>query len=121
MPEDWDNKICEFEYAKNGMTGLETSYAVINHLLPEMPLDRLVNLFSLNCRKLFQIPLNTLNEGAPAELTLFTKNENTLLSKENLKTKSHNTPFLGRELNGKIIGIIHKGKLILNQNESYEN
>ena len=121
MPEDWDNKTCEFEYAKNGMTGLETSYAVINHLLPEMPLDRLVNLFSLNCRKLFQIPLNTLNEGAPAELTLFTKNENTLLSKENLKTKSHNTPFLGRELNGKIIGIIHKGKLILNQNESYEN
>ena len=114
MPEDWDNKTCEFEYAKNGMTGLETSFAVVNHLLPEMSLKRLVELFSLNCRKLFQIPVNSLKEGALAELTLFTKNENTLLSKENLKTKSHNTPFLGSELNGKIIGIIHKGKLIVN-------
>lgn len=114
MPEDWDNKTCEFEYAKNGMTGLETSFAVVNHLLPEMSLDCLVNLVSLNCRKLFQIPYNMIHEGVPAELTLFTKNENTLLSKENLKTKSHNTPFLGRELNGKIIGIIYKGKLIVN-------
>lgn len=114
MPEDWDNKTCEFEYAKNGMTGLETSFAVINHLLPEMSLERLVNVFSLNCRNLFQIPVNSLTEGATAELTLFTKSENTLLSKENLKTKSHNTPFLGKELNGKVIGIIHKGKLTTN-------
>ena len=52
MPQDWDNKVCEFEYAKNGMTGLETSFAVVNHLLPELTKERLVQLFSLNAHRL---------------------------------------------------------------------
>ncbi len=116
MPQDWDNKTCEFEYAKNGMTGLETSFAVINHLLPELTKERLVQLFSLNARNIFHLPLTHIEEGAAAELTLFTRSGNTMLNRPQLQTKSPNTPFLERELNGKIVGIIHKGKLTLNQN-----
>ncbi len=114
MPQDWDNKTCEFEYAKNGMTGLETSFAVINHLLPELTTDRLVSLFSLNARNIFQLPVTNITEGSVAELTLFSKKAITLISKENLKTKSQNTPFLERELNGKVLGIVHKSQLIRN-------
>ncbi|MDB5210805.1 MAG: dihydroorotase [Sediminibacterium sp.] len=114
MPQDWDNKVCEFEYAKNGMTGLETSFAVVNHLLPELTGERLVQLFSLNARTIFHLPVHTIAEGSEAELTLFTKEQNTLLTKTELKTKSSNTPFLERELTGKVLGIIHKGRLTLN-------
>jgi len=114
MPQDWDNKVCEFEYAKNGMTGLETSFAVINHLLPELTMNRLVQLFSLNARSIFHLPAVNITEGAEAELTLFSKEENTMLSKAQLKTKSSNTPFLERELTGKVLGIIYKGQLTLN-------
>lgn len=116
MPQDWDNKICEFEYAKNGMTGLETSFAVVNHLLPELKKERLVELFSLNARTLFHLPVANITEGSNAELTFFTQADQTLINRSQLKTKSSNTPFLDRELNGKILGIIHKGKLTLNQN-----
>ncbi len=28
QPQDWDNKVCEFEYAKNGMEGLESVFGV---------------------------------------------------------------------------------------------
>ena len=115
LPQDWDNKICEFEYAKNGMTGLETSFAVVNHLLPELTKEKLVQLFSLNARKIFHLPDTHISEGSVAELTLFTQTGKTLISKSQLQTKSSNTPFLDRELNGKILGIIHKGKLTLNQ------
>ncbi len=116
MPQDWDNKTCEFEYAKNGMTGLETSFAVVNHLLPELSKDRLVQLFSLNARNIFHLPVTNISEGGFAELSLFTMAAKTYLTKSDLRTKSPNTPFLDRELNGKIVGTIHKGKLSLNQN-----
>lgn len=114
LPQDWDNKTCEFEYAKNGMTGLETSFAVVNHLLPEIAKDRLVQLFSQNARTIFGLPVTTISEGAIAELTLFTQSENTVLSRQQLKSKSSNTPFLDRELNGKVLGIFNKGLLTLN-------
>lgn len=116
IPQDWDNKTCEFEYAKNGMTGLETSFAVVNHLLPELPADQLVRLFSLQARSLFHLPATPIKEGAAAELTIFSRTSQTLLSRTQLKTKSANTPFLERELNGKVLGILHKGKLTINQN-----
>ena len=114
LPQDWDNKTCEFEYAKNGMTGLETSFAVVNHLLPELTTDRLVKLFSLNARNIFNLPVTNISEGAEAELTLFSREGITNLTRQQLKTKSSNTPFLERELAGKVLGIINKGNPIIN-------
>ncbi|MCA6451082.1 MAG: dihydroorotase [Chitinophagaceae bacterium] len=116
IPQDWDSKTCEFEYAKNGMTGLETSFAVVNHLLPELSAERLAQLFSLEARKIFHLPTTHISEGAVAELTIFNRSTRTLLSRTQLKTKSANTPFLEKELNGKVLGIVHKGKLTINQN-----
>lgn len=116
LPQDWDHKTCEFEYARNGMTGLQTVFAVVNHLLPELSANRLAALFSTNARTIFGLPVTHISEGAVAELSLFTRLGTTLLTKQQLRSKSANTPFLDRELTGKIIGIISKGKLTLNQN-----
>jgi dihydroorotase len=114
-PQNWDNKHCEFEYAKNGMTGLETAYAVVNHLLPELNSGQLAKLFSLNARNIFNLPSVTIAEGAIAELSLFTKNGTTTVNRQTMKSKSSNTAFAGRELKGSVVGIINKGNLILNQ------
>ncbi|MDE3145768.1 MAG: dihydroorotase [Bacteroidota bacterium] len=114
MPQNWDNKTCEFEYAKYGMIGLETSFAVVNHVLPELTNRQLINLFSANARNIFKIASATIEEGANAELTLFNRNKTSLLTKENIKSKSYNTPFINKELKGKVVGIINKGQLFQN-------
>ena len=114
LPQDWDNKTCEFEYAKNGMTGLETAFAVVNHVLPELTYDQLVKIFSLNARNIFTLFSTNINKGNSAELTLFTKKQQTRITKSGLRTKSANTPFIEMDLNGKILGIIYKGHLTLN-------
>ena len=114
LPQDWDAKTCEFEYAKPGMIGLQTVFAAINEILPELGNDKLVKLLSNNARNIFALPQLQLAEGQTAELTLFSRNDETVLSKETNRSQSANSPFMGHKLKGKVLGIIHKGQLTLN-------
>ena len=114
LPQDWDNKTCEFEYAKNGMIGLQTSFAAIQTILPQLSNDKLVKLFSTNAKSIFNLENNIIVEGAIAELTLFNRNQNSTLTKENNKSKSFNTPFANKQLNGKVLGTINKGNHFFN-------
>ncbi len=114
FPQDWDNKICEFEYASFGMIGLETAFAVVNHLMEQLSNDRIVQLFSTNARTLFNLPAITISEGAVAELTLYQRNETTLFNKNSFRSKSANSAFIDSPLKGKVKGIINKGKFYSN-------
>ena len=114
LPQDWDNKTCEFEYAKNGMIGLQTAYAAVQTAIPELSAGNIAALFATNARKIFGLADAGINIDAPAELTIFNASARTVFVKEEIKSKSHNTPFIGKELNGKIIGIFNRGKLFLN-------
>ncbi len=113
IPQDWDNKTCEFEYAKPGMIGLQTSYAAIQTVLPELAPERIAALFSINARKIFQLDEIKIEEGRKAEFTLFNTNEFTF-TKEKNKSKSQNSAFINIPLKGNVIGIFTKGNLILN-------
>ena len=115
LPQNWDNKICEFEYAKYGMLGLQTSYAAVQTAIPQLTANQVNQLFSENARTIFNLPEVTIEEGAIAELSLFSSSQQTLLTSENNKSKSFNTAFAGKTLNGKVIGIIHKGNIYLNK------
>lgn len=108
LPQHTDDKVCEFEYAKPGMIGLQTSFAVVNTVLPQLSVERLVQLFSFNARNIFRLPVNKIEEGSQAEFTLFSKEENTVLTPDNSRSKSSNTPFFNMSLKGKIKGIICK-------------
>ncbi len=114
LPQDWDNKTCEFEYAKNGMTGLETCFAIINHLFPELTDEQLVNLFSLNARTIFNLPNGIIGVGSEAIISIFSRDKVTRLNKQQISTKSANTPFLDKDLKGKVTGIICKGRATIN-------
>jgi dihydroorotase len=114
-PQNWDAKTCEFEYAKNGMIGLQTTYAALQTVLPELSANDLTAILSANARKIFGLDDATIKEGNKAELTLFNPKENTVLTKENNKSKSANSPFIDKILKGKVLGIFSKGNLILNK------
>jgi len=115
MPQEWDSKTCEFEYAKNGMTGLQTAFTAVNTVLPELSVQHICSLFSLNARRIFNLPLATIAEEQSAELTLFTTDGESVFTKEEIKSKSSNSAFIGKSLKGKVIGIYSKGSLILNK------
>ncbi len=114
MPQDWDGKTIEFENAKAGIASIETSFATIQHLLPQLTEHRLAELFSSNARSIFSLSEANIQEGADAEITIFSKKQNTCLSKKDSYSKSANSPFWDTTLNGKVIGTYVKGKLHLN-------
>jgi dihydroorotase len=114
FPQHWDNKVCEFEYAKDGMTGLETSFGLVAKVLPKLSDERLVELFQTNAAKLLNLSTHPVQKDVAAELTLFTRKGDHAYNAAHSRSKSRNTPLDGVMLGGKVIGIINKGQVFLN-------
>lgn len=115
MPEHWDDKTCEFEYAKNGMIGLETLFGAIND---EVHIDTLIQQLTTNPRNIFGISVPVIETGKAACLTLFDPSLSFVFEESMIRSMSRNTPFVGKTLMGKVYGIINGSNVVLN---NYEN
>ena len=112
LPQHWDNKTCEFEYAKPGMIGLETMFAVL--MSCGLPVSDFVQMQTVAVRNIFGLPLPEIKENEPASLTLFVPDAEFIFEENMIKSKSKNSPFIGRKLKGKLVGIINKSNIQLN-------
>jgi dihydroorotase len=115
LPHEFDSKVLEFEYAKYGMTGLETAYAVVQTVLPGLKAERIADLFSFHPRKLFEMDQPGISEGQTAVLTFFNPEGRTLPEEKATRSRSKNSPFFGIPLKGRVIGIVNGEKLSLNE------
>lgn len=113
LPHESDSKIVEFEYAKFGMIGLETAFAVLNTSVPSISPEKWVELLSTNPRKLFGLQQAPIKEGSKASLTLFEPETKWTVTEKDIFSKSKNSPFIGKELTGKVAGIINGNKTVL--------
>ncbi len=112
MPQHWDNKTCEFEYAKPGMISLESMFAVLTSA--GLPVADFVKMQTVSARQIFGLPVPELKEGESASLTLFLPDAEFTFDEKMIRSKSKNSPFIGKTLKGKVFGIINKHLLELN-------
>jgi dihydroorotase len=86
---------------------------VLGASLPEVSQQKWVELLSTNPRKLFGLENATIKQGSKASITLFEPAKKWVVTEKDLKSKSKNSPFIGKELTGKVAGIINGDKVIL--------
>jgi dihydroorotase len=114
QPQDYDHKICEFEYAKYGMEGLESVFGAIGAC--GISTEMFIKMQTENIRRIFKLPIPEIKEGVKASLTFYIPEQKYTLSEKDLFSKCRNNAFLGKELKGKAIGICNADKLFLSDN-----
>ena len=112
IPQNYDYKVCEFEYAKHGMIGLETLFAALS--VCNLTVEKTIEKLTLAPRRIFKIRVPELKEGNTAKLTLFVPGADYTLNEKAIKSKSKNSAFTGMKLKGKVIGIINGQSVYLN-------
>lgn len=109
-------KIIEFERAMFGITGLETALGLaitVLHLRQKIPLARIVELFTAGPARVVDIRgRGTLMRGSHADVTIFDPKKRWTFDVAKSKSKSHNTPFDGWALTGKVVATIVAGRVV---------
>jgi len=113
-PQEIETKNIEFDYASNGMIGLETAFALLNTLKPSLKLDTIIKSITHNPRKILQIPIPKIAVGQKANITLFNPELQWTVEAKHIKSKSLNSPYIGKKLKGKVIGIINNDQISVN-------
>jgi len=115
IPQNYDSKVCEFEYAKNGMIGLESLFgAVWSMVNGEWSIEYLIQRLSISPREIFGFAIPEIKVGAAASLTLFDPSANYTFDETMIASKSKNSAFIGKQMKGKVIGIINGTKTFFN-------
>lgn len=113
-PQDEESKRLPFEEAASGAVGLETLLPAAMQLVhgDYMDMPTLWRALSLNPAKLLGLAGGRLSKGAPADLVLFDPDKPFVLDRTTLKSKSKNTPFDGRRMQGVVLRTILAGQEI---------
>ena len=112
-PHAATDKDMEFEYAANGLIGLETSLGLSLKLVEAgiLTLSELVMKMSTAPATILRVPGGTLQPGHCADITVIDLNRSWTVDKMRSRSKSRNTPFHGWSLKGKAVLTVMGGNI----------
>lgn len=104
-PHDQDAKRLPFAQAAFGMVGLETLLCVTLELVHNKHLSLLDALAKMTVApaKILGLPYGTLAKGAPADVMLFDPEVAWKVAEKGFRSKSKNSPFDGRPVQGRVL------------------
>ncbi|MBL0374830.1 dihydroorotase [Rhizobium sp. KVB221] len=113
-PQDVDTKRLPFAEAANGAVGLETMLAAALrlHHNGSVSLMRLIDAMSTKPAEIFGLPGGTLKPGAAADITLIDLEEPWVCAKDQLVSRSKNTPFEDARFSGRAVATYVGGKKV---------
>ena len=112
-PHTLEDKETTFNEAAFGMIGLESCFGVVNKVLVKengMSLKSLIEKITVNPRKVMNLETNLFVIGSKAQITIFDPNEKWKFKNSHILSKSSNSPFIGKDLVGKVKFVISKNQ-----------
>ena len=118
-PHAEEEKARGLEKAPNGIIGFETALGatVTNLVIPgHISYQDMVRVMSYNPAKLLGIDRGEIAEGKVADLTIFDPSKEYVYTKENIVSKSKNTPWINKKLKGQVKYTVVSGRIVYEKN-----
>ncbi len=105
-------KEVEFTSAPFGIIGLETAWGITGRELVDsgvLTLEEAVYKLCVGPRNILNLDVPVIRQGAAANLTIFDADTRWTFDERHIRSKSRNTPFVGREMVGKAWAVYNRG------------
>ncbi len=115
-PHSIEEKEEEFQYAPNGIIGLETMIGLsLSELYHKkiLSLKEIVEKLSINPRKILKISVPQFSVGELANFTIIDLDSVWTVDISKFKSKSRNTPFDKKLLNGQSVGVVNNKQMFI--------
>ncbi len=113
-PHARHEKDVPFEEAPNGVTGLETAFAVLYTRLVRpgvLPLETLLERMSAGPARIYGLEQPRIAVGAPANLVLVDLAATTRVEEAGFRSRSANSWLLGQQLSGQVLMTVADGTI----------
>ena len=112
-PHAIQDKLCEFDAATFGISGLETALGLA---LTAVPLEEAIRAFTVGPVRVLGLDrriegLGTLSPGAPGDVVIIDPEAEWTVEPETFASKGKNTPLAGRMLKGRVVATVYGGKV----------
>lgn len=113
-PHGLVDKAVEFDHAANGILGLQTAIPLTLELVHSgaVSLHRWIESLTTAPARLLGVPHGTLRVGVDADVSIIDPEHRFTLSDDLILSKSHNSPFIGREFRGEVRATFVGGKQV---------
>jgi dihydroorotase len=118
-PHAIEDKLCEFDHAAFGISGLETAFALCLTLVHDgrLALPALIEKLTAGPVRTLGLDrhvegIGTLSPGAPGDVTLIDPEAEWTVEPERFASKGRNTPLAGRTLRGRVVATLYAGKVV---------
>ena len=120
-PHSEFEKAQDFVSAPNGITGLETALVSLHDrfvVTGQVGWDLVVKRYSAEPRRMMGLEPVPIEEGKTADLIIFDPSGETTFSRDFMKSRSVNTPFLDQTLRGRVDMVVRGDEVLLQREAS---
>ena len=120
-PHSPEEKAIGMRKAPPGIIGLQTSLSLTLALVREGVMDLItaVERLTSNPAKILGVEGGIIEEGSDADMTLIDLEREYRSKAEDIKSKSHNSPFIGRPLKGKAVLTMVGGRVVYKDSKAF--